>query len=287
MKKNGSNAQSCPKDSWYGLEADFDALPIGPAACDKGPSLRALCAAVEHLAGIQPPADAVVVRSRCFLKVMQLLAGLLIARRRARDWKQQDFSSNIVAVLAAATAVLRCSGSQSKTIQAKISVRLLTEGLLGLVAAAQREITQLLSTQHSQQPGDQQQKQQRQQQQGQAQLLQVAQQLLLWWLEAHQLWQHNPARVNLAKATTAAAAEGCYAHHVQAVELAAAMVHAARHNCTSEQFLVLAQVGPTTLQQSTMCITPLHPAFCFQTQPVWYLEGRTGTQKLVGSDNML
>jgi hypothetical protein len=176
---------------------------------------------------------------------MQLLAVLLTARRRARDWKQQDFSSNIAAVLAAATAVLRCSGSQSKTIRAKMSVRLLSERLLGLVAAAQREVTQLLSTQHSQQSGDQQQKQQRQQQQGQAQLLQVAQQLLLWWVEALQLWQHNPARVNLAKATTAAAAEGYFAHHVQAVELAAAMLQVAGHNCTPEQFLVLAQVGPT------------------------------------------
>jgi hypothetical protein len=64
-------------------------------------------------------------------------------------------------------------------------------------------------------------------------------------VEALQLWQHNPARVNLAKATTAAAAEGYFAHHVQAVELAAAMLQVAGHNCTPEQFLVLAQVGPT------------------------------------------
>jgi hypothetical protein len=127
-----------------------------------------------------------------------------------------------------------------------MSTKLLADTeLLGLVAAAQREITQLVSTQHSQQPGDQQQKQQRQQQQGQALLLQVAQQLLLWWVEAHRLWQYNPGRGSLASATTAAAAEGYFAHHVQAVELAAAVAQSAGHNCTPQQFLVLAQVGST------------------------------------------
>jgi hypothetical protein len=172
---------------------------------------------------------------------MQLLVNLLAARRRARDWKQQDFSSRTVAALAAATAVLRCSVKQSKTISVKMSTRLLAEtGVLSHVAAAQREITQLLSTQHSQHSGDQQQKQQ---QQGQPQLLQIAQQLLLWWVEAHHLWQGNPGRLSLASATTAAAAEGYFAHHVQAVELAAAVLQVAGHKCTPEQFVVLTQVG--------------------------------------------
>jgi hypothetical protein len=247
MTQKGSNAQLRRTDSWHGVEADLDALLAGPAdGLKAAQGLRAVCAAVEQLATTQPPAEAVVIRLRCFDKVMQLLTALLVTRRRARDWKQQDLSSSVVAVLAAATAVLRSSESQSKTICAKLSIRLLAEtGLLRLVAAAQREITQLLLAQHSQQLGGQQQKQQRQQQQGQELLLQVAQQLLLWWVEAHRLWQHNPRRSNLAKATTAAAAEEYFAHHVQAAELAAAMLQAAGHSCTPEQFLLLTQVCPT------------------------------------------
>jgi hypothetical protein len=131
------------------------------------------------------------------------------------------------------------------------------------VAAAQREVTQLLSTQHSQQPGDKQQKQQ--QQQGQPQLLQIAQQLLLWWVEAHHLWQRNPGRLSLVSATTAAAAEGYFAHHVQAVELAAALLQAAGHNCTPEQFLVLTQVGRScsALHSTPHCaLTPDIRRYC-------------------------
>jgi hypothetical protein len=86
---------------------------------------------------------------------------------------------------------------------------------------------------------------QQQQQQGQALLLQVAHQLLLWWVAALQLWQHNAGRDNLTRATTAAAAEGYFAHHVQAVELATALAQAAGRSCTPEQFQAVTQVKPS------------------------------------------
>lgn len=248
--------------SWKSVEVNLDALLSGRSACLKGPGLHEMCSVVEHLAGFKPPNEAVVSSLRCFQKVMQLLAKLLSSRRRARDWKQQDYSSRVCTALAAATAVLRCPGIQPSHIAAKLSNKLLADTeLFGLVAAAQQEVTQLLSSytqQLQQQPGDQQQAQQ--QQQAQALLLQVAYQLLLWWVEAHQLWQHNAGQINpatFATSASSAAAEGYYAHHVQAAELAAAQAALAGHSCSPEQFVVLAQVGASEPNIKVHRPTPL------------------------------
>jgi hypothetical protein len=73
-------------------------------------------------------------------------------------------------------------------------------------------------------------------------LLSLAQQLLLWWCEASTLWLLHPDRSKHAEAATAAAAEGYWAHQQQAVELASAVLQAAGHSCTTEQFLVLIKV---------------------------------------------
>ena len=74
-------------------------------------------------------------------------------------------------------------------------------------------------------------------------LLSLAQQLLLWWYEASKLWLLHPDRSKHVEATTAAAAEGYWAYQQQAVELASAVLQAAGHSCTTQQFLVLVKVG--------------------------------------------
>jgi hypothetical protein len=79
-------------------------------------------------------------------------------------------------------------------------------------------------------------------------LLQVAHQLLLWWLEAHTLWLSDPGRSALLHADSTAAAGGYFAYHVQAVELAAALAQSAGCNCAPEQFHVLIQVSQALLQ---------------------------------------
>lgn len=148
-----------PIDSWKAVDAGLNDLLSGKEA-----GLLEVCAAVQHLAPLQPPKDAVASSLACSHKVMKLLAMLLAARRRSRDWKQQGFSGRVTAALAAATAVLHCPLIQPNHIAAKISTQLLADTkVLVLVAAAQREVTQLLSPptqQLRQQPGDQHHKQQ-------------------------------------------------------------------------------------------------------------------------------
>jgi hypothetical protein len=80
MTMKGSKANAHRIDSWNGVEAGLDALLAGPTdglKAAEGPVLHAVCAAVEHLA---------TTFDFGFDKVMQLLAVLLTARRRARDW---------------------------------------------------------------------------------------------------------------------------------------------------------------------------------------------------------
>jgi hypothetical protein len=178
---------------------------------------------------------------QCFVKGMQLLAKLLSARKRARDWKQQEYSSRVATVLAAATAVLQHPSLYvTASAGGKMCVRMLGDTqLMSLVATAQQEVAQLLlahTQQQQQQPGDQ-------QQQSHTLLLSVAQQLLLWWCEASKLWSLHPDRSKHVEAATAAAADGYWAYQLQVVELASAVLQAAGHNCTSEQFLVLVKVG--------------------------------------------
>jgi hypothetical protein len=78
---------------------------------------------------------------------------------------------------------------------------------------------------------------------------------------ALQLWQHNTGRDNLAIAETAAGADGYFAHHVQAVELAAALAQAAGRSCTPGQFVVLTKVRPS-LHETSRCSTPPYTTLC-------------------------
>jgi hypothetical protein len=81
-------------------------------------------------------------------------------------------------------------------------------------------------------------------------LVQVAHQLLLWWLDAHTLCLSDPGRTALLNAESTKTGGGHYAYHVQAVELAAALAQSAGHGCTPEQFRVLIQVRQALWQIS-------------------------------------
>jgi hypothetical protein len=200
---------------------------------------------------------------------MQLLAKLLSTRKRARDWKQQEYSSRVCTVLAAATAVLQHPSLYvNSSAGGKMSKRMLGDtDLMSLVAAAQQEVAQLLLA-HAQQKQQQQQQQhqhpgnQQQQQQSLVLLLSLAQQLLLWWYEASRLWLLHPDRSKHAEAATAAAAEGYWAYQQQAVELASAVLQAAGRSCTTEQFLVLIKVRPCLCKGETCSGSRSLPVFC-------------------------
>ena len=225
--------------SWGAVEKGLDELLSDPNACMRRLDLLMVCTAAEQQTRSSTPAGTSVLEClRCFTKTMQLLANMLSVRKRAR-WAQQEYIKGMLHTLTAATAVLQHPSLHANPVASgKMARRLLGDTeLLLLVAAAQREVAQLLTAQA----------QQRQQQQqpldnDQARLQMLGHRLLLWWLEAHQLWLTNPDRDSLARATTAAAAEGYYAYHLQAVELAAAALQAAGPNCIPERFLTVAQV---------------------------------------------
>lgn len=105
--------------------------------------------------------------------------------------------------------------------------------LLLIMAAAQQEFAQLLTVPQQLQPGKP---------SHQLLLLLLAHKLLLWWVEAHRLWLLNPDRETLATALTAAAAEGYYGYHMQATELAAAIVMPPGPKGTPEMYLTMAEV---------------------------------------------
>jgi hypothetical protein len=221
-------------DSWRDVEAGLDVLLSGADACMKGPRLQELCTALQQLIDREDSGNSSVLSCvQCFVKTLKLLAKLLILRKRARDWKQQDYSSRVALALAAATAVLEHPSLLVNPVAAgKMGKKLLADTqLLPLAAAAQQEVAQLLTVTA----------QQHQQHQGKA-LLPVAELLLLWWLAAQHLWSLCPYRQSFAKGTTAAAAQ-YYAFHLQAVELAAALVQTAGRDCTTGQFLAVTEVG--------------------------------------------
>jgi hypothetical protein len=221
-------------DGWKAIEAGLNALLSGPEACMKGPQLLMFCSAVQHQTRSSTPAGSSALDCvRCFIKTMQLLAKLLSDPKYAQCWAQHDYSSRVSTALAAATAVLKHPSLHVNPVAAgKMAKRLLGDTrLLLYVAAAQHEVAQLLAgPTHGRQA------------KGHDLLPQLAQQLLLWWLEAQRLWLHNPDRDALGRASTVAVAGGYYAYHMQAVELAAAVVQSAGHNCPTEDFLIVAEV---------------------------------------------
>jgi hypothetical protein len=251
-------------DHWSNIDSGLDALLSCTNARLKGPRLQEVCTAMQQRIDSED-ADNNSVRSRvqCFIKTMELLAKLLSARKRARDWKQQEYSCRIGIVLAAATAVLEQPSLLANPVVAgKLGKKLLADTqLLALVAAAQQEVAQLLTAQvqQQQQPGNQ---QQQQGQQGQGLLLHVGQELLLWWLGAYPLWGMSSHRQSLAKGKSAAAAQWYFVYHMPAVELAAAVVQAAGPNCTFEHFRTVAHVRLPSLCKDyclvSMRIVPAH-----------------------------
>jgi hypothetical protein len=96
---------------------------------------------------------------------------------------------------------------------------------------------------------------------------------------ALQLWQHNSGRDNLAEATTGAGADEYFAHHVQAVELAAALAQAAGHSCTPEQFCAVTQVRPA-IQETSGCLTPHCTTPLSPTSPIRAASFNTGLLRL-------
>jgi hypothetical protein len=131
----------------------------------------------------------------------------------------------------------------------KMARRLLADTqLLPLVAAAQQEVAELLTGPTFQQLCSR----------DQGLLLLLAHRLLFWWSEAQRLWLHNPDRDTLGRSSTAATAEGYYAYHLQAVELAAALAQAEAANCTTEEFvdwfILVAQVRACCLCINMLCL---------------------------------
>jgi hypothetical protein len=138
---------------WKEVEAGLDVLLSDAQACMKGPELQDVCSTLQTFcaAGFNSsnkPRDTTEVLDclQCFVKAMQLLAKLLSARKRARDWKQQEYSSRVCTVLAAATAVLQHPSLYvTASAGGKMCVRMLGDtDLMPLVAAAQQEVAQLL-----------------------------------------------------------------------------------------------------------------------------------------------
>ena len=203
--------------TWVGVNAGLIVLLYDVQACLKGQQLQQVCSTLQTLCAAEINSSkpwGTRERLHCvqsFVKAMQLLAKLLSARKRARDWKQQENSSRVSTVLAAATAVLHPSLYANTSAGGKMCKRMLGDtDLMPLVAAAQQEVAQLVLA-HAQQQQHQHQhpgNQQQHQQQSLVLLLSLAQQLLLWWCEASTLWLLHPDRSKHAEATTAAAAEG-------------------------------------------------------------------------------
>jgi hypothetical protein len=219
---------------WSVVEAGLDALLSSSNL--KGPHLLMVCTAVQQQTLNSTPAGTNVLEClRCFTKTMQLLAKVLSSQKRGLGWAQHEYGSRVSVTLAAATAVLKhpslhvnpvASGKMARTLLGDTQ-------LLLLVAAAQQEVAQLLAgPTHGRL------------RKGHALLPQLAHQLLLWWLEAQRLWLHNPDRDTLA--STAAAAPEYYGCHMQAVELAAAVVQSAGRSSTTEVFLTVAEVRGLT-----------------------------------------
>jgi hypothetical protein len=209
----------------------------------KGPQLQEVCTALQQQIDSGTPVGSSVLEClRCFTKTMRLLAKLLEDPKYAQCWAKHEYSNRVSTTLAAATAVLQHPSLHVNPIASgKMAKRLLGDTrLLLLVAAAQHEVAQLLTGPTHQRLGK-----------GHQLLSLLAQQLLLWWLEAQRLWLHHPDRENLARASTVAVAQGYYAYHLQAVELAAAVVQSAGRMCSTKDFLIMAEVRACCLRKIT------------------------------------
>lgn len=167
----------------------------------------------------------------------QLTVKVLSARKRARDWKQQEYSSRVLSALAAMSAVPKfaessaCDKDMSKLRAAGGSIA--RSELLRHLMSAQEEVCQLL---HSSQ------QQLQQQQQGQSgmeslQLLQlIAHDLLRCWMITHPAWI-------LARDKSDGGAAGPAAFQAEAVDLAAVLAQTLTEHSPAWLFAVVVKVA--------------------------------------------
>jgi len=179
-----STRSESPAGSWQDHDLRVSAIIITLSSAEllKGNGLvllQSLSDSITSLAAVAPqPADKPHVAS-CSTGLLHLLARLLSARKRPRDWKQAGYCDSVTAVLAASTAVRRLEGRMHWGVDP-----MKPPDIISRIASALEDITQLLTSQSEapqrmpqQQPAAQPQQAQQQQQQ---QLQHLACKLLHW-----------------------------------------------------------------------------------------------------------
>jgi hypothetical protein len=161
------------------------------AAALKGQQLDSMCRALSALFEdsqrtkryLSPAAFSALAEG-----LLLLLSKVLLGRKRLRDWKQQEHSSKVCALLAAATAMMAqpdgATLSDLRNRTAAVAAHLDAAQTLHAIDTVQSEVAQLLHT------CSQQQQQQQQQQQPEAllQLQKLACELLMFWNDAQIIW---------------------------------------------------------------------------------------------------
>jgi hypothetical protein len=183
--------------------------------------------------------------------MINVLTRLIAARKRARDWKENEYSSRVCSALAACTAVLKFCSSVSILVDGKAAFIkhsqpakefILVYELMQNLTTAHSEVTSLL---HAcvQQRQQQQQQQHGQQQQGQdaeqlLQLQQLAHGLLSCWNTAHWHWVGWAIIKEAAGHRISAAA-----FQLQPVELAAVLAQTLTADSPAQHFEIVAAVA--------------------------------------------